>query len=818
MKTRIIIVIAAAMALVSAAKAQNVHYGESFELNSTLNANQSHEYYANSYIDLKTGFHSEPTSHNQTVLQLDSEGYNIYPPTVGQTNNNNCVVGSFGGTVNVGAMGGLIYTIPLELPLGINGMKPNLSITYNNQAGNGIMGWGWSLTGLSSITRTGQTLYHDGKLSAADLSWNDRFLMDGKRLVEVADYTDSVEYRLEQDEMSKIMAYFRYERSGGAFGYGTVKVLDHFVMWKTDGLIMKYGTTQSSWIEPQNGGYHALCWLLSEVSDRNGNSITYHYHEDQSLGVYLVDTIEYTSNVAQEILAQFIITFEYSYGRQDYEQYFINSNQIRLMHLLDCINVSQKSDSKIIYKYKFEYKPYTQRHYEMLESVGMMAYDPSGQLEKTETTSIAWSSSSPYTLLEKAISNPEIFDDCFPFLGDFNGDGYTDVALAPYKDTTVYPNPVNVSVYLNNRNGGFEHVPSMDLSGLPASLDWIHVLDINGDGLDDLVPYFYDTVPASGTETTKVRVYLNSLASNSFSFLGERTINSKGEAIVGDFDGDGVSDVILLEKKNKEFPLSKDGKTTIQMPVIKNVFYLGYRFGQFQNAQINTDSLEDLCPVYNTIVGDFNGDGIHEVLFLGTDETGSQYLGSKTARFDFNDSSDCLKVVQTISSLDRTCQIFPGDFNGDGKTDILYFGFGRWQMRFSKGDLFGSSYEVIGSGLPEISQYHTLLYPSLNLLQNPMNNQYLVSISVNDFDGDGCSDVVFTGQTNSKLFIGLRIEKEPSIYGYFSFRVKKHTDNIFLFRSQFIHVGNFLGRDNVSFLGKKQNGALKIYYCCPLKL
>lgn len=83
---------------------------------------------------------------------LDTEGYGVYPPEEGLINSNGRVVGTLGGTVDISAMGGLLYSIPLELPSGINGMQPSLSITYNSQAGNGLMGWGWNLDGLSSFS------------------------------------------------------------------------------------------------------------------------------------------------------------------------------------------------------------------------------------------------------------------------------------------------------------------------------------------------------------------------------------------------------------------------------------------------------------------------------------------------------------------------------------------------------------------------------------------------------------------------------------------------------------------------------------------
>lgn len=253
--------IRAAAALLTAAlalcafvsQAQNIHHGESFELNRTLNSQESHEYTASNYIELKKGFLSEPIDKNHALLQIDP--YGVFPPEAGLTGGPNTsdtgVVGAIGGTVDVGAMGAAIYTIPIELPEGINGMKPNLSIVYNSQAGNGLLGWGWDLAGLSLIERTERTRYHDGAVGAVTINNNtDRYMLDGKRLMLVSDYIDSVEYKTEQDEMSRIRAYIRTEQIGNVWtGHGhTIRIMDHFVVWKANGLVLEYGTTDDSQI------------------------------------------------------------------------------------------------------------------------------------------------------------------------------------------------------------------------------------------------------------------------------------------------------------------------------------------------------------------------------------------------------------------------------------------------------------------------------------------------------------------------------------------------------------------------------------------
>jgi hypothetical protein len=72
------------------------------------------------------------------------------------------VPGKIPGQFAVSPSGAATYSIPIQVPPGIAGMEPKLSLNYNSQAGNGIMGMGWNLGGLSSITRCPQTRAQDG--------------------------------------------------------------------------------------------------------------------------------------------------------------------------------------------------------------------------------------------------------------------------------------------------------------------------------------------------------------------------------------------------------------------------------------------------------------------------------------------------------------------------------------------------------------------------------------------------------------------------------------------------------------------------------
>jgi hypothetical protein len=53
----------------------------------------------------------------------------------------------------VSESGGAVCQLPLTAPAGTSGMAPKLSLGYNSQGNNGPLGVGWSLNGLSAITR-----------------------------------------------------------------------------------------------------------------------------------------------------------------------------------------------------------------------------------------------------------------------------------------------------------------------------------------------------------------------------------------------------------------------------------------------------------------------------------------------------------------------------------------------------------------------------------------------------------------------------------------------------------------------------------------
>lgn len=424
-----------------------VYKDESFVLNRVYSEPKNYDFFATDSIILDENFFRDSLIPYNSFLyncrmNLTVDGIGVYPPTHGQTGgpgiDDKGHIGALPGFVDVGAMGGATYSIPIEIPTGINGMQPDLSLVYNSQGGNGLVGWKWELAGLSSITRTGRTLYHDGVVGGVTLSDNtDRFLLDGQRLMPVQDYADSVEYKTEQDVLARIRAY----KENNTIGNG--KHITGFKVWNPDGTILEYGFTNDSRIDPQDRSDYAICWLLNKAIDRNGNAIVYYYTELQESGEYYIRSIEYTKNDRLSIKPEFTLIFDYM-EKTDYEFSYIQGNIIQSKRLLSSIKVMNSGGTEL-QRHTLNYSDGTQyassiykenKMYHRLTSVG---FEKGGKA--LNPTKITWEydENETYQLKDhRLVQLDTTYFNNFIFVGDFNADGFSDVITVPYKDSTGY--------------------------------------------------------------------------------------------------------------------------------------------------------------------------------------------------------------------------------------------------------------------------------------------------------------------------------------------------------------------------------------------
>ncbi|MCX6853889.1 MAG: hypothetical protein NTV80_03180, partial [Verrucomicrobia bacterium] len=162
------------------------------------------------------------------------------------------------GEFKVGQDGSANYTIRLQGPKGVANVEPAISLDYNSNGGDGIVGLGWNLSGLS-VTNNNQEKDPNEKTK-------DRFFLDGERLICIsADKpygTDGSEYRTLKEQFSKII-------------YKETTNKSWFEVKTKAGLIMEFGNCNTSCIGPKENGswcsHQKMTWAVNKVKDSLGN-------------------------------------------------------------------------------------------------------------------------------------------------------------------------------------------------------------------------------------------------------------------------------------------------------------------------------------------------------------------------------------------------------------------------------------------------------------------------------------------------------------------------------------------------------------------
>ncbi|MBV6500137.1 MAG: hypothetical protein CJBNEKGG_02606 [Prosthecobacter sp.] len=198
------------------------------------------------------------------LLGLNARGGNPVALPPGAESIPSVPVATSAGEFKVGQDGSASYSIRLQGPKGVANVEPAISLDYNSGGGDGIVGLGWNLSGLSVINRGPASLAVDGYYDPADLDDNDRFYLDGERLVCVAGAygADGSEYRTLKEQFSRII-YHQDEDE------------NWFEVKTKSGLTMEFGHCNTSCIGPKENGswceHPRMTWAVCKVRDSLGN-------------------------------------------------------------------------------------------------------------------------------------------------------------------------------------------------------------------------------------------------------------------------------------------------------------------------------------------------------------------------------------------------------------------------------------------------------------------------------------------------------------------------------------------------------------------
>ena len=439
-------------------------------LSMPLPGTQNYDYEARDRILMNNGFEYTPYGNNNLFAHINESlivpaSYSSFPdPTVPYQINNNFPVGAVNASIDVSPTGAATFNIPVFIPPGSGGMQPQISAAYNSQGGNGSMGIGWDVAGLSAITRVPQSLYYDNNITPINLTYDDRYSLDGQRLILYGTY-----YKTEIESFLKVQPF-----------YGSIGNPDYFIVTTKDGTTLEYGNSSDSRIESQ-GSSIPYMWRLNKVTDLNGNYMEYFYHEIN--GESWIERIEYTKNDAAGITSYYNAIKFYYETRSDQNKFFVAGSEINQTVLLHAI----RSEAEGIVVREFQFKYALGISYSHLTEIVELGSDR----KQLNSTIVYWGDASAQ-LDQTAISDSYFAYNKSVLCGDFNGDGKTDVLIFPEKEIDDYEDTDLYKIYKSNGDGTFNAGPSnfFHYDNFVPSLTKIG--DLNADGNDDILMCFLD--------------------------------------------------------------------------------------------------------------------------------------------------------------------------------------------------------------------------------------------------------------------------------------------------------------------------------------
>ena len=267
-------------------------------------------------------------------------------------------VGKVAGQFHVSNLGAAQYSVKIETPPGRAGVEPTLALAYDSDSGNGLLGMGFSLSGLSRIERCGSTYRSDGALHQVTLTKRDNFCLDGALLVPTDGEKGmpNTRYRTTPDTFAQIQSMGSISPDKPELGPRS------FTVRTKDGRILEYGggaqtDEPTARILASNGAVRI--WALSRVSDRSGNYFTIAYNRTPDEGntytaEWSPDEIRYTGNAGAGKPADRVVKFLYQ-SRPDPMTAYLAGMKLTTTQRLSRIRTYEPRDGWVR-EYRLEYE------------------------------------------------------------------------------------------------------------------------------------------------------------------------------------------------------------------------------------------------------------------------------------------------------------------------------------------------------------------------------------------------------------------------------------------------------------------------------
>lgn len=617
------------------------------------------------------------------------------------------------------------YLIPIDLPPGRNGVQPSLSLSYNSQSGNGILGVGWSLNAGSSISRCGATFTQDTYTRAVTFNVStDRLCLDGQRLIATTGSygASNAEYRTEMDSFVKVVQHGNINDNNSSF-----------TVFKPDGSSATYGASANSRFVP-NGLITPLSWKVTQELYSNGaNTIDYVY-DDSMVGEHLLSKIYYTGSSGRT--GDRSIAFQYE-TRSDIRQSYIFGGKINSQKRLAAIYTSV-NEVALNSAYKLHYQQGDTSQRSLLDEVEFCSMQQ-GIEQCAITSRFNWLKSQ-----HVAQPQPLTFDGVDIYSGIKNIQ-----QIMPYGDVDGNGTP-DFPGYMVNAEQNITGTNNLSLMG---SCRYINETlrfdcfqaDIDLDGKID--PYRFQNGYIEINFSKRNSGYIRT----NIAFVPGTSKSQPGDMVstIQDINGDGWPDVVVyrynggyarleayLHSRNIDSPYS----TASVLYSLANAVVEGKR-----------------VPTENAVfLDDVDGNGLPDILVTNTGgRILSQLPMGQPKAIKLNQSTTTQLLFSSVnapsSPLMDSNQLFSFfsyfmDINGDGLVDVLGWNAGVLSVRINRGaGQFDDWYNLSNSSVLDSAIVYLSLFGD-GEKTDFRYPKYFRSLQSVDINNDGVNELLVPGQ------------------------------------------------------------------------
>nr|MDJ0698931.1 FG-GAP-like repeat-containing protein [Woeseiaceae bacterium] len=580
--------------------------------------------------------------------------------------------GTIAGTFRVDESGAATYSIPIMTAAGTAGVEPEISLNYSSSSGNGIAGMGWSIGGMSAITRCKQTYDQDRNPLPITWSSSDRYCLDGQRLLlenPAQSYgAANTTYRTEVDTGSIVT--IRGNSNGEP---------DYFEVRRKDGSTSYYGKSPN---DPSNvsaktggGGGKTFIWALRHFRDNIGNPIWFDYYNDGA--GQRVKTIYWAFGTGRGPVSGHGARLEFQYiDRDDDRLGYVAGVALRTQKLLKTIrSYNVVGSSALIREYTLYYDEQTTSNDKISRLTSIDECVGNTCLPRTE---FRWNIPANYTYLSQLSSRnlAESNNLSDLTLADINGDGMMDLVwLEGQPANAVFNYATSNGTSLSQRpfsNGNMEYAPY-------GSAEKLTPIDYNLDGRDDIA-YWDDN---ANRWKVIISAPQNDRSWRLKTAIYSTPIDSKDVTFV-DIDSNGTTDAVWATGgTTKQLKLSRLEKRPNQQASSSIYYYFGPPVNIGTPGSATTGKL-------HAVAADLNGDG-RIGLVIGRDAPFCEYefnpplcFGPKYANLlNITNPMSQTPGYSTYANLNNTgalwdnehvvpSGIVSADVNADGLSDFFY--------------------------------------------------------------------------------------------------------------------------------------------------